>query len=314
MKDEFKIGNLIIKHRTVPAPMAGLTDIAFRKLLDEIGGVGYMITEMISADGMIRRNERTFEMMKLHKFKTPQFIQLFGNNNNSLIDAVKIVENETDFKGIDFNMGCPAKKIVKKGAGSALLKDTKKVKGIVATIRKATKLPFTVKIRLGFEQINILETVKMVEGEGVDALAVHFRLRNTPYSIPADWGFVKKIKEISDITLIGNGDVFDYKKALDKLKTVDAVMIGRGAISNPLIFSETINKIDLSKKIPEIFLKLMDIIDKYYEDKLKMPKLKAYVKYIISGKPDSKALRLKLYKTQSIEEAKKVLITHTIKS
>jgi len=306
MKKNIEIGNLELKYRTVPAPMAGLTDIAFRKLLDDIGGIGYMVSEMISADGMIRRNEKTFEMMRLSEFKTPQFIQLFGNNISSIIEAIKIIENETEFDGIDFNMGCPANKIVKKGAGSALLKDTDKIKEIVLAMRKTTTLPLSIKIRLGFENVNILQTIKAISDSGADAVAVHFRLRGTPYTIPAEWNYVKQIREISNITLIGNGDVFDYNTALEKLKLVDLIMIGRGAISNPLIFSEIEKKQSNDALKQEAFLKLIDLIDHYYEEKLKLPKLKSFIRYMIAEKPDSKALRLKLYKAKNLNEAKTI--------
>ncbi len=313
MKKNIKIGNLELKYRTVPAPMAGLTDIAFRKLLDNIGGIGYMVSEMISADGMIRRNEKTFEMMRLSEFKTPQFIQLFGNNISSIIKAIKIIENETEFDGIDFNMGCPAKKIVKKGSGSALLKDTDKIKEIVSAMRNTTTLPLSIKVRLGFESVNILQTIKAISDSGADAVAIHFRLRGTPYTIPAEWNYIKAIREISNITLIGNGDIFDYNTALEKLKLVDLIMIGRGAISNPLIFSEIEKKQSNDELRQKVFLKLIDLIDHYYEEKLKLPKLKSFIRYMIAEKPDSKALRLKLYKAKSLNEAK-IIYKHSVLS
>jgi len=313
MKKNIKIGNLELKYRTVPAPMAGLTDIAFRKLLDNIGGIGYMVSEMISADGMIRRNEKTFEMMRLSEFKTPQFIQLFGNNISSIIKAIKIIENETEFDGIDFNMGCPAKKIVKKGSGSALLKDTDKIKEIVSAMRNTTTLPLSIKVRLGFESVNILQTIKAISDSGADAVAIHFRLRGTPYTIPAEWNYIKAIREISNITLIGNGDIFDYNTALEKLKLVDLIMIGRGAISNPLIFSEIEKKQSNDELKQETFLKLIELIDHYYEEKLKLPKLKSFIRYMIAEKPDSKALRLKLYKAKSLNEAK-IIYKHSVLS
>lgn len=308
-KSIFKIGNLELKHPTVPAPMAGLTDIAFRKLLDDLGYVGYMVTEMISADGLIRRNTRTFEMMRLSDFKTPQFIQLFGNDIDSIKEAVKIVNNETEFYGIDFNMGCPASKVVKKGAGSALLKNLDQVKRIVESLRESTTLPLTIKIRLGFEKINIFDSIKIIDENGADAIAIHFRLRHTPYLIPAKWEFAEEIKKITDKVIIGNGDIFDYRTAIERLNTVDAIMIGRGAISNPLIFSEIAQKKKSTIKKKEIFLKLIDLIEHYYEEKLKLPKLKPFIRYMISEKPDSKSLRLKLYNAKDIREAKNIFIS-----
>ncbi len=306
----FKIGNLELKYRTVPAPMAGLTDIAFRKLLDDIGYVGYMVSEMISTEGLIRRNRRTFEMMKLSEFKTPQFIQLFGNDISSIRESVKIIENETDFDGIDFNMGCPASKVVRKGAGAALLQDIDKIKNIVSVLRESTDLPITIKVRLGFGSINIFDTVKAINDSGADAIAVHFRLRSTPYSIPAKWKYAEKIKKMFNIVLIGNGDISNYKIGIEKLKTVDGLMIGRGAISNPFIFSEIELKRDNSVKKNELLLKLIDLIEHYYKEDLKLPKLKPFIKYMISDEPDTKALRLKLYRAKDIKDARSIYLSH----
>lgn len=306
----FKIGNLELKYRTVPAPMAGLTDIAFRKLLDDIGYIGYMVSEMISTEGLIRRNRRTFEMMKLSEFKTPQFIQLFGNDISSIRESAKIIENETDFDGIDFNMGCPASKVVRKGAGAALLQDLDKIKNIVSVLKESTDLPITIKVRLGFGSINILDTIKTINESGADAIIVHFRLRSTPYSIPAKWEYAEKIKEMFNLVLIGNGDISDYKTGIEKLKIVDGLMIGRSAISNPFIFSEIELKKDNSDNKNKLFLKLIDLIEHYYEERLKLPKLKAFVKYMISDRPDTKTLRLKLYNAKDIREARSIYLSH----
>jgi len=125
--ENLKIGNLLLKHRTILAPMASLTDIVFRRVVDEIGGVGLMVTELISAEGLRRKQGRTLSMIRSFDFNTPQFIQLFGSEPESFIDAVKYIEDETDFSGIDINMGCPVRKMMKKRAGAALLKDPKKI-------------------------------------------------------------------------------------------------------------------------------------------------------------------------------------------
>ena len=145
---------------------------------------------------------------------------------------------------------------------------------------------------------------------GADAIAVHFRLRSTPYSIPASWEYAEKIKERINLVLIGNGDIFDYQAAIKKLNIVDGIMIGRGAISNPLIFSEIEKRQNSTKYKSEIFLKLIDLIEHYYEEKLKLPKLKPFIRYMISDKPDSKALRLKLYKAKDIKDAKSIFISY----
>jgi len=131
-----KIGNLNIKYNTMLSPMASITDISFRKLLDEIGSIGLMVSEMISAEGVNRLNKRTLDMMRSFEFRTPQFIQLFGSKPEPFVNAVKYIEKETNFSGIDINMGCPANKVVKRGAGAFLLKDPEKIASIIREIRK----------------------------------------------------------------------------------------------------------------------------------------------------------------------------------
>jgi len=273
-----KIGNLKLKYHTIPAPMAILTEIAFRKLLDDIGFIGYMVSEMISAEGLIRRNPRTFEMMQLSDFKTPQFIQIFSENINSIRESVKIIANETGFDGIDFNMGCPASKVVKKGAGSSLLQDLDKIKAIVSVLKETTDLPITIKVRLGFGVINIFDTIKTIIDAGADAIAVHFRLRSTPYTIPAQWEYASKLKEQYNFVFIGNGDIDNFQTGLKRLNLVDGIMIGRSAISNPLIFEEIAKnkKSDINRD--ELFLKLIQLIEHYYKAELQLPKLKPFIR------------------------------------
>ncbi len=228
MMENLKIGNLHLKHRTILAPMASLTDIVFRRVVDEIGGVGLMVTELISAEGLRRKQNKTLSMIRSFDFKTPQFIQLFGSEPESFTDAVKYIEEETDFSGIDINMGCPVRKIIKKRAGAALLKDPKKIGEICRKVRKVISIPFTVKIRLGYEEENVFEILKVLENEGVDAVTVHFRLKTDRYSSEARWEYAERIKERSGLRIIGNGNILNRDEALERLNIVDGIMIGRG--------------------------------------------------------------------------------------
>ena len=298
---KFKIKDIPIKYNLFLSPMASYTDMVFRRIIDEIGYCGLMVTEMVSVEGLIRRGEKTLEMLRNFNSNTPQFVQLFGANPDSFYEASRFIENETDYSGIDINMGCPVNKVVKRGAGSYLMKDLKNALNIVKSVIKAVKLPLTVKLRLGFEEINVIEVIRMSQDEGVDGIGVHFRLRTDNYSIKARWEYAEKIKEIIRVPFFGNGDIFSVKDIDDKLKFVDALLIGRGALINPFIFFEYYNK---GKEIDfkTIVRKLFDYMDYYYDDKLKLLKAKSFIKYISYRLRDRKKARAELYSIKSFDE------------
>jgi nifR3 family TIM-barrel protein len=298
-----KIGSIDIKYPAVLSPMAALTDIVFRRLIDEIGGVGFMVSEMISAEGIRRGNRKTVEMMRSHDFKSPQFLQLFGPEPEAMAEAAKFVENETGFHGVDLNMGCPANKVVKREAGSALLKNPPQIARIVRAVRGCTSLPLTVKIRLGYMQVNVEEVVDVLESEGIDALTVHFRLKAHRYDTPADWDYAQTVKERFSKLVIGNGDIFTVADAKERLQRVDAVMIGRGAIEDPLIFHK-ISGLDIIPSMAAIVDRLMELIQEYYPEKMWLSRLKAYTRYLVAKRPNAKRIRQKIYTSSDYTEAK----------
>ncbi len=302
--EQLKIGNLRLKFRTVLAPMASLTDIVFRRTVDEIGGIGLMVTELISAEGLRRKQRRTLDMIRTFNFKTPQFIQLFGSEPEAFAESVKFIENETNYRGIDINMGCPARKVVKKGAGSALLKNPDKVGEICKIVRKSTSLPVTVKIRLGYEVENLHEILDVLKDEGVDAVTVHFRLKTDNYSGPAKWEYAVGLREKYDLTIIGNGDIKNKDEAMDKLKIVDGIMIGRAAIKNPFIFSEITGKNPGLDGKSDIANRIMDLTEEYYDEKFRLPRIKAFTKYLTAGRPHSKKIKQEIYKSDSFEDVR----------
>jgi len=300
------IGNLKIKYRNGLAPMASLTDIVFRRAVDEIGSVGFMITELISAEGLRRKQEKTFEMIKTFDYISPQFIQLFGYDAIAFSESAKIVKNETDFSGIDINMGCPAKKVVKKGAGSALLKDPMQIAKICGSIRNVSDLPLTVKIRLGYENVNFKEILDVLEGEGVDGVTVHFRLKTDNYSVPAKWEFADDLKKNYNFPIFGNGDIITVSIARKRLEKVDGILIGRGAIKNPFIFKELSGEMISETKKAEIALRIVELIEEYYPEKLRLARIKAFTKYIVAGKSGAKKIRKEIYSSRSFNDAKKL--------
>lgn len=301
-----RIGNLEIKYHAMPSPMASVTDITFRKLLDEIGYTGYMVTEMISAEGLRRKQERTLEMIKPFEFKSPQFVQLFGSEPGQFVDAAKYIENETDYSGIDINMGCPAPKVMRKGGGAALLKEPASVTSIMRALKSSTRLPITVKIRLGFDQVNVFEIAEILDQEGADAIAVHFRLKTDRYRGKAKWEYAPLIKERINTILIGNGDIFTAQEAKEKLKTkvVDGVMIGRGAVRNPLIFTEISGAKSGDIDIKWCINRLLELIEQYYPSKLQLPRVKAFTRFLFFGRTGCKKIRNNIYTSNTFDEAR----------
>jgi len=300
-----EIGNLKIKYPAIPAPLASITDIVFRKLLDETGYAGYMVTEMISAEGLRRRQAKTLHMIRPEEFKTPQFIQLFGSKPEPFVEAIKYIENETGFCGIDINMGCPANKVTKKGGGAALLKSPKQVAAIVREIKKNTQLPVTVKIRLGFAEENVFEIINVLEEEGADAIAVHFRLQSDRYSDAAKWHYAPLIKEKlkKDTIFIGNGDIKTAAEAGEKLKIADGVMIGRSAVTNPLIFAEIAGASSENLTMKWVYRRLLELIETYYDPDFRLGRLKAYARFLFSQRENSKKFRQQIYTSKTFEEA-----------
>jgi nifR3 family TIM-barrel protein len=235
-----KIGTLPLKNEIILAPMAGITNLPFR-LINRDFGVGLTFTEMISANGLIRGMKKTRHYLNAHPDDWPLGVQIFGTDPSILAEAAKII---TDLGAdlLDINMGCPVRKVVKTGAGAALLKDLPRIEAILRAVRKGTHLPLTVKVRAGWNQrcINVLEVSKIAEESGVDALIVHPRTADQGFSGMADWSIIEKVKGQLHIPVIGNGDVKKGEDAVRMMRMTgcDAVMVGRGCLGNPWIFEQ----------------------------------------------------------------------------
>ena len=299
-----KIGALSLEQPTVLAPMAGLTDRALRQLTDEIGGCGMLVTEMIAAEGLRRRNRRTIEMIADFPTRAPQFIQLFGANPEALSEAAAIVSAETGYAGIDLNMGCPVPKVVRSGAGSALLQDLPRLAAVVAAVRRGTPLPLTVKVRLGFNKVNVMETTRIIELEGADALSVHFRLKSDGYTGRARWELAGEIKSQLRIPLLGNGDIMTAAFALEKLNTVDGVLVGRGALANPFIFREIAGQSTGEADWGGYVRRLAALIEEHYPERKRLGKLKAFTRFLVLSRPGSRAWKRRIFLSQKFREAR----------
>lgn len=237
---KWKIGNVEIPNRFVLAPMAGVTDLAFRRLCKE-QGAGLLCMEMISAKAISYKNKNTRALMEIDPVEHPVSMQLFGSEPELMTEVAKEIEEEP-FDILDINMGCPVPKVVNNGEGSALLKTPDLIEEIVRKVSSAIKKPVTVKVRIGFENepIDIVEIAKRIEDAGAAALAVHGRTRQQYYSGTADWDTIRRVKEAITIPVVGNGDVDSPLKAeaLIKQTGCDAVMIGRAVRGNPWLFRE----------------------------------------------------------------------------
>lgn len=226
----------------VLAPMAAITDRVFRLFMRK-QGAGILTSELVSANGLLYNSEKTKDLMRFYEEERPIGIQIFGEDEEALVNAAQHVEQlGADF--VDINLGCPVKKVVKKGAGSAMLREPEKLRRICRSIKSKIEIPLTIKIRTGWDQNsrNALDIVQLAYDEGVTWVAIHGRTRSQAYTGQADWDYIAGVKANSPIPIIGNGDITSADIAVNRLKEsgCDAVMIGRGCLKNPWIFQQSL--------------------------------------------------------------------------
>ena len=311
MKKQLQIKSLCLESPLILAPLAGYTDLPFRLLCREFGA-GLCYTEMISCHGLVFQKEKTLRMTKTIPEERPVALQLFGADPDMMGQAAALV-SDMHVDIIDINMGCPVRKITKKGAGAALMKNTYLAAKIITEVCKNTDLPVTVKIRTGWNHDSIVapEFAMMAEDNGASAIAVHGRTWSQGFGGQVDWHTISQVKKNVTIPVIGNGDVDTYHNALQLMKETncDGIMIGRASFGNPWVFTPEGTPDSLAKRM-EGLKRHLEIIQKFNNPDKILPKIRnqagRYFKRIAGGS----AIRKQIYDAKSFDEI--LRLTQTI--
>ena len=315
------IGNIDIPNKIVLAPMAGVSDPVYINLCAQMGA-GYAISELISAEALVRENAKTLEMLDgFEKLTIPYAIQLFGASAETLAKAAKIVNQKLPKAIIDLNMGCPVPKVaLRAGAGSALLKDPERVREIVSKVSKAVDVPVTVKIRSGWDEKskNAVLIARICEEAGAKAIAIHGRTRSAGYAGKVDLEIIKEVVGAVHIPVIGNGDItscFEAKRMLDETGCT-AVMIGRGLLGNPWLIKEClayiengeiIKKVSFKEKITMLKEQIKELI-KLKGEKRALLEIRNHFMYYLRGLPQNKEIKIKVYNAKNKDEVFKIFL------
>ena len=316
---KWKIGNIEIKNQVVLAPMAGISNTAYRQIIKEMGA-GLIFAEMVSDKALVYGSEKTFDLLKMSDMERPIAQQIFGSDVDSFVKAAKLVEDKMHPDIIDINMGCPVPKVaIKSQAGSALLKNPDKIKEIVSAVVKAVSVPVTVKIRSGWDanSVNAVEVAKVIEEAGASAITVHGRTRAQGYSGNADWNIIKQVKEMVSIPVIGNGDVTSAEKAKEMLDFTgcDAVMIGRGVLGNPWLIKECVSYLESGIIPPKPSAReKIEMLKRHYQllvdstsEKQAILEIRTHALWYIKGMPKSAYIKNEICKTKNSEDLFKIL-------
>lgn len=317
---KWQIGTCEIDNQIGLAPMAGISNPSYMKICEEMG-VGWAVTELISAEAIVRENKKTLEMLNgIDTLKIPVGVQIFGSNPETMAKASQIICNLHQIAMIDINMGCPVPKVALRAqAGSALLKDVNKIKEIVKAVVNAVHVPVTVKIRSGWDKdhINAVEVAKAIEEAGASAICLHARTRAQGYSGKADWSLIKKVKEAVSIPVIGNGDVkscYDAKRMLEETGC-DLVMIGRASLGYPWIFKECLAYLKDGTVLPrpsdadkiKMCLKHFRYLQDFMSERQAVLEMRSQIAYYLKGIPKAKEIKNQIFKLNKASEIEKVL-------
>ena len=307
-----RIGDVVLENEVFLAPMAGVTDLAFRLICKEYGS-GLLYTEMINAKALCYDDEKTKGMLKIEEEEHPVAVQIFGSEPEFIAGATEIL-NEHSNEILDINMGCPAPKVVKNGDGSALMKTPQLAAKVIEAAAKKSKRPVTVKFRKGWDDdsINAVEFAKMAEASGAQAITIHGRTRAQYYSGTADWDIIEEIKNVVKIPVIGNGDIVTIEDAINIRKKTgcDAIMIGRGAQGNPWIFNRINHYMKTGEILPEptaeekirTAIKHFNLAIKEDGEYVAVREMRKHLGWYLKGMKKSARLRDEINKLESADE------------
>lgn len=315
----FKIGNIEIKGNVVLAPMAGVCNSAFRKIIKEMG-CPLVFAEMVSDKGLIYNSKKTKEMLYFEESERPIAQQIFGSDKDTFVEAAKMVYDIMKPDIIDINMGCPVPKVaVKSQAGAALLKSPDKIREIVSAVVKAVPVPVTVKIRSGWDNnsINAVEVAKICEEAGASAITVHGRTRSQGYSGIVDLDIIKEVKQNVSIPVIGNGDIVSIESAKKMIEYTgcDAIMIGRGVLGNPWLMRDIVNYLDngticdkpsYEEKI-NMCLHHLNYLMKLKDEKVAVLEMRSHAAWYIKSMPNAQEVKREIFRAKTENELKKIL-------
>ena len=311
-----KIGNIEIKSKLILAPLAGYTNLVYRKICHDMGAA-LTYTEMISDKGLLYENDKTWNLCDIDENEHPVSLQLFGGNIEELTKAAIMIDKKSNCDIIDINMGCPVKKVLKSGSGSYLLKDVKYLEKMVRSVVENVSKPVSVKIRIGWDHqsINHIEIAKAIERAGASLICVHGRTKSDFYGGKVDLDAIREVKENVGIPVIGNGDVKTIEDLDNMLATgVDFVMIGRASLGNPWIFKEfnahLENKEYIKPTDEEKILFLLDHLNKLVKlkgEKIAILEMRSLAAWYVKGMKKSKEFKLKLINIKTVEEFNQIV-------
>jgi nifR3 family TIM-barrel protein len=316
-KTPTKLGTIDFSSKLLLAPMAGICNIPFRLLMEDLGAGG-TVSELISCHGINYKGQKTLDMLKIHPLEKNIGLQLFGEDAHKMASAAQIAE-EYGPKFIDINMGCPVKKVVTKGGGSALLRDVKSLGPFFSTIKKAIKVPLTIKIRMGWdsEEINADEIIKVAADNGIEWVAIHGRTRAQQYTGLANWDYIESISQNSPLPIIGNGDLHQPHQVSKRLQNsnTQALMIARGCLRNPFIFLESLdpeyaqknNSLFYGEDYWEVVERLYQYcVDTFEQERAVLVQMRKLITWFAAGFPGAAAFRGEVFTTQDLQETLKL--------
>ena len=315
------IGNIELSAPLALAPMAGITDLPFRLICRRLG-CGMTVSEMVSAKGLLYKNVKTTEMLRIDDGERPTAIQLFGSVPAELAEAARMVE-ASGADMIDFNMGCPVPKIVNNGEGSALMKNPQLAHDILAAMVKAVKIPVTVKFRAGWDDNNrnAVEIARAVEAAGVSAVAVHGRTRQQFYEGKADWSIIADVKQAVKVPVFGNGDIFTVADGLRMLEQTgcDGLMIGRGADGNPWLFTALAAALrgeplpqppSLKERLAQA-AEHLEMLIAYKNEVVAVKEMRRHISAYLKGMPHAAEFRGRFHKVDTQEQFSELLAEYS---